>query len=196
MNTEKSKKFNKNIIILVSIIILGCFLLGNPLFIKILDNLGIKIYKYSEFSPNGNYKIYIKEIPTGAGSSFRFNICLQKNILNLGSIKLPIILHSKTLAAASPEIIVKWEDDEKFSLWEKYVGEGRVGIDYICEYTIDSFINSDTFINALNKEFREEMRKLKTVEDLTKEEMQKLKTVEELKYEEENSFGEENVIKY
>ena len=138
-------------------------------FIKIVFWEYLPKYNYVQYSPNEKYEVCIAEIPTGAWSSFRHNICLYENKYNFNSVKFQKKIHNKVLASSSGEIIVKWEDNQKFSFWEICGFEGVMSSEYICEYTIDSFINSDTFINARNKEFIEKMEKMKTVEDLSKE---------------------------
>ena len=204
--SKRSKDVKKDRKIIVIILMIFVFINLVRFYFMFLFNIGDMVvsntshnkYYYKAISSDSKYEVCIEEIPTGAGSSFRHDINLKENIFNFGTIKIQRIKHCSTLASVSGEIIVKWEDNQKFSLWEKSVGEGRISFEYICEYTIDSFINSDTFINARNEEFREKMRKLKTVEDLNRDEREKLKTVEDLNYEDndvkENSLEEEKYI--
>ena len=124
------------------------------------------IYTFSETSPNSKYEVYIEETPTGAWSRFTHDIYFKENTFNFGTIKIQRIKHCRTLVSDSKEIIVLWEDNENFTLWETSSDGETKWISYICKYTRDSFINSDEYINALDRKFREEMKKLKTVKGL------------------------------
>ena len=180
LDKEENKRALRKIIVIILIFLFFINLVR--FFFMILLNLFGGKYYYEAISPDSKYEVYIEEIPTGAWSSFRNNICLYQNKVNLGLFKIQTKLHNKVLASSFGEIIAKWDDNQKFSLWEKSSDGEKIYIDYICEYTINSFINSDSFINARNIEFRDEMLKLKTVEDLTYED----NTAEENSLEEEN----------